>query len=182
MFNAYEESLRVPLVVSSPALFREPRESDALVSLVDVVPRSSAWPASRPTRRGFDGHDLGPVLRGERDGSATRCCSRTTTTRPGRRSRTRRGSPTGSAACGTRLEVRRLPRPERQVAPEYELYDLEADPDEALNLVDKATGVGRTVQARREALRLHGVLERLCAASGTMTPALPAAPGRTPVG
>ena len=38
MFNAYEESIRVPFVVSSPALFREPRESDALVSLVDVVP------------------------------------------------------------------------------------------------------------------------------------------------
>src|SRR6185369_7583475 len=48
MFNAYEESLRVPFVVSSPALFREPRRSDALVSR-------------------FDGHDLGPVLRGESD-------------------------------------------------------------------------------------------------------------------
>ena len=38
MFNAYEESIRVPLVVSNPVLFPEPRESDALVSLVDLVP------------------------------------------------------------------------------------------------------------------------------------------------
>ena len=72
--------------------------------------------------------------------------------------------------------------PTGRVAPEYELYDLEADPDEALNLVDKRTGRGRTVQARREALRLHGAARAACAASGTPTPALPAAPGRTPVG
>ena len=28
MFNAYEETIRVPLVVSNPVLFPEPRESD----------------------------------------------------------------------------------------------------------------------------------------------------------
>ena len=38
IFNAYEETIRVPLVVSSPRLFPQPRESDALVSLLDIVP------------------------------------------------------------------------------------------------------------------------------------------------
>src|SRR5271167_917676 len=38
IFNAYEETIRVPLVVSSPRLFPQARESDALVSLLDIVP------------------------------------------------------------------------------------------------------------------------------------------------
>ena len=38
MFNAYEETLRVPLVVSNPVLFPRPRETDAMAALVDVVP------------------------------------------------------------------------------------------------------------------------------------------------
>ncbi len=67
MFNAYEESMRVPFVVSSPALFREPRRSDALVSLVDVVPTMLGLAGGRGDPARFDGHDLGPVLRGESD-------------------------------------------------------------------------------------------------------------------
>jgi len=37
-FNVYEETLRVPLVFSNPRLFPEPRQSDALVSHVDLLP------------------------------------------------------------------------------------------------------------------------------------------------
>jgi choline-sulfatase len=37
-FNAYEESLRVPLIYSNPRLFPEPRESAALVSHIDLMP------------------------------------------------------------------------------------------------------------------------------------------------
>ena len=32
-FNAYEETIRVPLIVSNPVLFPEARETDALASL-----------------------------------------------------------------------------------------------------------------------------------------------------
>ena len=68
MFNAYEESIRVPFVVSSPALFDEPRESDALVSLVDIVPTLVGL-SGRPLADGaLHGRDLGPVLSGESDG------------------------------------------------------------------------------------------------------------------
>ena len=38
VFNAYEETLRVPLVISNPLLFPEPVRTDALASLIDVVP------------------------------------------------------------------------------------------------------------------------------------------------
>jgi len=38
MFNMYEQSLRVPLVISNPKLYPRPLQSDALVSHVDMVP------------------------------------------------------------------------------------------------------------------------------------------------
>ena len=37
-FNAYEETIHVPLVVSNPVLFPRPAETDALASLVDLLP------------------------------------------------------------------------------------------------------------------------------------------------
>ncbi len=37
-FNVYEETINVPLVVSNPVLFPEAKRSDALVSLVDLLP------------------------------------------------------------------------------------------------------------------------------------------------
>lgn len=38
MFNAYEETINIPLVVSNPVLFPEARTSKALVSLIDLLP------------------------------------------------------------------------------------------------------------------------------------------------
>src|SRR3954454_21504813 len=38
MFNAYEETINVPIVLSNPALFGRPAETDALASLVDLAP------------------------------------------------------------------------------------------------------------------------------------------------
>ncbi len=37
-FNAYEETINVPLVISNPVLFPEPKETAALGSLVDILP------------------------------------------------------------------------------------------------------------------------------------------------
>ena len=37
-FNAYEETINIPLVISNPVLFPEPKETEALGSLVDVLP------------------------------------------------------------------------------------------------------------------------------------------------
>ena len=67
MFNGYEESIRVPLVISNPELFPQPRESDALVSLVDLVPTLLGLAGQPADPERFDGLDLGPILTGEQE-------------------------------------------------------------------------------------------------------------------
>ena len=64
--------------------------------------------------------------------------------------------------------------PRGRVKPEYELYDLDTDPSEARNLAEKVGGRGRTDEARAELPRLHALLERACAETGTLAPELPA--------
>src|SRR4029079_19816072 len=46
-FNAYEETIHIPLVVSNPVLFPHPAHSDALVSLVDVLPTIAGLAGTR---------------------------------------------------------------------------------------------------------------------------------------
>ena len=42
-FNAYQETIKIPLVWSNPVLFPEPRVSDSLVSLVDLLPTLASF-------------------------------------------------------------------------------------------------------------------------------------------
>jgi choline-sulfatase len=60
-FNAYEETINVPLVVSNPVLFPRAAETDALASLVDVLPTLLRLGGS-PAQAGLRGRDLTPVL------------------------------------------------------------------------------------------------------------------------
>jgi arylsulfatase A-like enzyme len=174
MFNAYEESIRVPLVVSNPVLFPAPRESDALVSLVDIVPTFLGLAGAAPGRTRFDGRDLGPLLRGEQDSVRDAVlftyddhqAATAFQDAPGQPNRIR-------CVRDRRWKYAVYVDPAGRVAPEYELYDLLTDPDEAQNLADKRTGQGRTATAERERRRLHAQLERLCAETGTLSPPLP---------
>ncbi len=174
IFNAYEESIRVPFVVSSPRMFPVPRESDALVSLVDIVPTLLGL-AGAPTAPGrFDGHDLGPLLRGEqqsvRDAVLFTYDDHQAATAlqegPGQPNRIR-------CVRDARWKYAVYLDPGGRAAPEYELYDLDSDPDEALNLLDRTTGRARTATAERERERLALWLAELCDRSGTLSPALP---------
>ncbi|WP_433611757.1 sulfatase-like hydrolase/transferase [Prescottella agglutinans] len=63
VFNAYEETLRVPMVISNPVLFPQPAHTAALASLIDVMP-TLATLAGVPNRSAWDfkGVDLTPIL------------------------------------------------------------------------------------------------------------------------
>ncbi|MEA2363194.1 MAG: choline-sulfatase [Thermoleophilaceae bacterium] len=174
MFNGYEESIRVPLVISNPVLFPQPRESDALVSLVDLVPTLLGLAGAPGEPQRFDGLDLGPILTGTGDSVRDAVLFTYDDHQAGTAFQDVSGQPNRIRCVrDARWKYAVYLDPSGEAAPEYELYDLENDPDEALNLVDKRTGRGRTKRAERERRRLHERLERACAASGTLTPPLP---------
>jgi arylsulfatase A-like enzyme len=174
MFNNYEESIRVPLVISNPVMFPQARESDALVSSVDLVPTLLGLTGEAGDAARFDGLDLAPILDGGgdsvRDAVLFTYDDHQAATAfqdvPGQPNRIR-------CVRDARWKYAIYLDPTGKSAPEYELYDLESDPDEAVNLVDKHSGRATDETAERERVRLHGRLAQACAESGTLTPPLP---------
>lgn len=62
-YNAYRESLSVPLIFSNPKLFPEPQTTDAFASLVDILPTLTAIVDIPDAERfQFRGKDLTPIL------------------------------------------------------------------------------------------------------------------------
>jgi arylsulfatase A-like enzyme len=63
-YNAYEETLHVPLVVSNPRLFPKAVETDCLASTVDLMPTLASL-ADVPKKGDwtFRGRDLSPIIR-----------------------------------------------------------------------------------------------------------------------
>lgn len=74
-FNAYEESIRIPLVFSNPIAWSEPQTTQALVSSVDLAPTLASLLGvstldderldAIPKPLSFDGKDLSPILSAE---------------------------------------------------------------------------------------------------------------------
>jgi choline-sulfatase len=179
MFNAYEETLHVPLVVSNPVLFPRARETGALASLVDVMPTLLALAGAQPPAE-LHGADLTPVLAG---------CAEPDREAPGRAAVDLGAvldhpAPQASIAdavpftydddaAGTflrdtvpppnhircvreqRLKYATYIDPAGRAVPQHELYDLDRDPLELANLVDRDSGElrGRSYAADYERLR-----------------------------
>ena len=61
-FNAYEETINIPIVVSNPVLFPGPAETEALASLVDLLPTITSLAGADAAGAGLRGRDLTPVL------------------------------------------------------------------------------------------------------------------------
>ena len=63
MFNVYEEMFNVPLIVSNPTLFPNPVQTDALASLIDIMPTLAALAdVPDPGAWTFRGVNLMPVI------------------------------------------------------------------------------------------------------------------------
>jgi choline-sulfatase len=165
MFNAYEETIRVPLVVSNPVLFPRGGETDALAGLVDVVPTVLSLATGRDSGVALDGEDLTPILarhaRPERDALESVPVDLGAVLeheRPAASLREAISFSYDDDAAGTFLKDA-VPPPNHircvrerwlkhavytdpfgRAQPQHELYDLERDPLETQNLVDRDSG------------------------------------------
>ena len=163
-FNAYEETIHIPLVVSNPVLFPQPVETTALGSLVDFLP-TIATLAGTDLDSDARGRDLTPILAAEAAPDRRRLRKAGVDFGPV----TKHPAPTAAvqdqihftyddhqAATAlqnvpgqpNRIRAIRTPRhkfalyfdPAGGAAPEFEMYDLDSDPNEAANLVDRSSG------------------------------------------
>jgi choline-sulfatase len=191
-FNTYEETIHIPFVVSNPVLFPKPAETDALASLIDVLPTLARLAGARPPEPGSQGRDLSPIL------------AERSTREPGRPGDegvdfgpvTRHPTPAPSVqeeihftyddhqAATALQDVPGQPNriravrtaqhkfafyfdPSGKAATEYEMYDLERDPDERRNLVDRRSGETLATADRALRTELGERLRSLMEANGT---------------
>jgi choline-sulfatase len=192
MFNAYEETIRVPLVISNPLLFAQRAETDAPASLVDVLPTLLDL-AGAPAEGPLDGVSLAGVLAGHARGEPAALQAARVDL-----SGALAAAPSASArehslftyddhqAATIRQDAPGQPNrircvrdrrwkyavyvdPAGRAAPEYELYDLHADPCEARNMVEHHSGRARGPAAAHERDRLREALIDACELSATPT-------------
>ena len=161
-FNAYEETMRVPLVYSNPRLFPKPEKSAALVSHVDFLPTLAglvnAPPAARDSWQGVDYSDQ--ILK--------------RTTKPAQNYTVftyddyQSGQAKGpypkppNHVVSIREERYKLARyydADGKVPDQWEMYDLETDPLERTNLAYKH--YKRTPAQQREYKRLRVKLAKV---------------------
>jgi arylsulfatase A-like enzyme len=198
-FNVYEETIHVPLVVSNPVLFPQPAETPALASLIDVLPTIATLAGADPPAE-IQGRDLSPVLArhaapaSDRDadgvfyaaldghsGPAESVQDSLHFTYDDHQAATAMADAPGQpnrVRCvhdGRRKYAVYLD-PNGKVPAEYEMYDLERDPDERHNLLDVHSGEAREPGDR--ALR-EEMAERLTATMAEHGTAVPGA--RSPI-
>lgn len=141
MFNAYEETVNVPLIVSNPQLFPEARETACPASLCDILPTMAEIAGVDIAADGVKGRSLAPVLRGETetvqegslftfDDHQSGTAYRDVVPLPNRI----RAWRTPAATYAEYID------PSGMMPVEYELYDRERDPHQVFNLVDRDTG------------------------------------------
>ncbi len=165
VFNAYEETLNVPFVVSNPTLFPEAVSTDALASLVDILPTFAALAGADTSGDDLRGRDLSPVLAHHANpdperlaGTPVDLSTITGHDMPAASIQdavhfTFDDHQSGSAFTDIQPPPNRLRTirtadamytlyvdPFGRAAPYFELYDTKRDPLQVDNLVDPATG------------------------------------------
>ncbi|MGD9903398.1 MAG: sulfatase-like hydrolase/transferase [Vicinamibacterales bacterium] len=159
-YNVYRETLSVPLIVSNPRLYPQPQSTDALASLVDVVPTLATLAGvPEPSQYGFKGRDLTPILANPKT-SVQDVLHFTYEDDV---------FPVTSADCIRAITERAWKYavyydPFTGAPTEYELYDLARDPYELTNLAHAAHA---TPASDLERTRLHRRLVDVMRANGT---------------
>jgi arylsulfatase A-like enzyme len=186
-FNAYEETINVPLVVSNPVLFPKPAQTDALASLVDVLPTLIDL-AGGEQPAGLRGHRLTPLLAAAADAEREALLRSPVDLAPvldatpaasvqdeihftyddhqaGTATREAPGQPNRIRAIRTAdAKYAVYFDPKGRAASEHEMYDLERDPNEWENLLEVGTGEpcrpGNAAAASELRERLDSLMER----------------------
>lgn len=166
MFNAYEETINVPLVVSNPVLFPKASTTTALVSLIDLLPTFLGIAGSDDSNAtgAMQGKDLRPILSSHADPGREEIpvagasfdsilgVDPATTVRDAIHftfddhqagTALQNGSGQPNRVRTVRTDSAKMSLyfdPDGKRSNEYEMYDLERDPIEVENLVDYRTG------------------------------------------
>lgn len=164
-FNAYEEATRIPLVFSNPRLFPRARTSDALVSHVDFLPTLASLvgaPAAARDAR-WQGVDYSGEVLG-RTGARRQPQDYTVFTYDDYQSGQSRGPyprpPNHIVAIRERRwKIARYYDVDGREPDQWELYDLQRDPLERVNLAWR--GHRRTPEQQRQYVRLRRKLRRV---------------------
>lgn len=162
-YNAYRESLSVPLIISNPKLYPEPQTSASFASLIDILPTlASIADVPNPERFNFQGHDLTPIL--EDPAAEVQDYIHFTFEDD--------AFPVGGANCLRAIVEKDWKYavyydPYKGNPVEYEMYDLKNDPLEAANLAHPKNFRKEYAEERR---RLHNRLLEVMETHGTTPP------------
>jgi arylsulfatase A-like enzyme len=182
-FNAYEETINIPIVVSNPVLFPAAVESDALTSLIDLLPTIASLGGADASAAELKGRDLSPLL--ARHASPERAALRKAPVdfssvtdhrapadsvqdaihftyddhQAGTATVEAPGQPNRVRAVRTATHKYAIyVDPGGEQPTEHEMYDLQRDPDEVSNLVGLRDGGARV---RGDVAPLVGLKEQL---------------------
>jgi arylsulfatase A-like enzyme len=161
-FNAYEEGMRIPLVYSNPDLYPLPKESDAMVSHVDLLPTLAGLfdvpPAGRAQWQGKDYSDL--VLGRSTKPVQDYVAFTYDDFQSGQSTPPYVPPPQHLVAVReTRWKIVKYYDAKQRLPNQWELYDLETDPNESRNLA--APGYRRSAAVEQEYQRLRKKLARV---------------------
>jgi arylsulfatase A-like enzyme len=139
-FNAYQETINIPLTIANPVLFPAPQTTNALASLVDVMP-TLATLANVPNRDAwvFKGVDLTPLLQNPAaavQDSILFMFDDQNAGSPNPQSIVQQPNHIRAIFDG-RWKYARYFDPSGNEPEQYELYDLQTDPDELTNLAEQ---------------------------------------------
>lgn len=136
-FNVYQETLKIPIVLSNPTMFTQPYQSQTQASLLDMMP-TLASVLQVPAPDGLRGKDLSPIVNDPVNGSIGDDTILFTF------DDVKAGSVNVASAVNAANRIRCIVTPEWKFAryfhadnsypTEYEMYHLKEDPNEMHNL------------------------------------------------
>ena len=161
-FNAYEESLRIPLVFSSRRLFPEARRTEAMVSHVDFLPTlATLVGAPREARAEWQGRDYADVVLDADGAPPQRYVVFTWDDWQAGQANGPYLPPPNHIVCirDERWKLARYYDADGHVPPQWEMYDLLHDPLERVNLAWR--GHARTEEQEEAYVRLRAQMDEV---------------------